>query len=404
MMGVDAGYSTISPPRPTGYPSVMHLLAAVLGVVLVAGALWDAFETIVLPRRVSSGFRLTRLFYRVTWAPWRALARRFRNKRREAWLSYYGPLSLLMLLCIWAVMIIFAFGIMQWAAGPGLAFGGRAQGFAGDLYFSGTTFFTLGLGDVVPTGPWPRVLAVTEAGMGFAFLACVIGYLPVIYQAFSKREAAISLLDARAGSPPTAGELLWRQRNDHDRRGLTELLREWERWAAELLESHLSYPVLAYFRSQHINESWLSALAAILDSSSIVMVCIDGWCMRQAELTFAMARHAVVDLVQVFQIEPLMGTTDRLGPEAFEQLRNRLGAAGIPLRDHDTPHAQLAEVRSMYEPYIVALSEHLLLALPPFIRDTARADNWQSSPWGRVRLPGDGDPPPAAAEFGDDHF
>jgi len=383
----------------------MQIPVAALGVMMVAFALWDAFETIVLPRRVSRGFRLTRLFYRVSWRPWRACGRRLDSKRREAWLSYYGPLSLLVLLCVWAVMIVFAFGAMQWAAGPGLSFAGRTQGFFGDVYFSGTTFFTLGMGDVVPVGAWPRFLAVTEAGIGFAFLASVIGYLPVIYQAFSRREATISLLDARAGSPPSAAELLWRQRGDANHRALTALLADWERWAAELLESHLSYPVLAYFRSQHVNESWLSALTAILDTSAVVIVCIDGWCMRQAELTFAMARHAVVDLVQVFQIEPANGGPDRLPAIDFDRLRQRLDEAGIRFRGGEGLDTTLAQVRSMYEPYIRALSEHLLVTLPPWIRTAERPDNWQSSPWGRVRLPHDGGRDvPASIDGDDEHF
>src|SRR5262249_39624477 len=119
------------------------------------------------------------------------------------------------------------------------------------LYFSGTTFFTLGYGDVLPTSPLGRGLGVLEAGLGFGFLAVVISYLPVVYQACSRREITISLLDARAGSPPTAGELLRRLGAARELAAAGPLLAEWERWAAELLESHLSYPVLRYYRSQH---------------------------------------------------------------------------------------------------------------------------------------------------------
>ena len=198
-----------------------------------------------------------------------------------------------MLLALWAVGIILAFGALQWGAGSVRMVNGTPPGFLDDLYFSGSTFFTLGLGDAVPRVDLAKVMTVTEAGLGFAFLAIVIGYLPVIYQAFSRREIAISMLDARAGSPPAAVELLWRQRDDAERRGLGQLLVEWERWAAEVLESHLSYPVLAYFRSQHGNQSWLAALTTVLDTSALTMVSVEGWCARQARLTFAMARHAV---------------------------------------------------------------------------------------------------------------
>src|SRR5439155_22732943 len=158
--------------------------------------------------------------------------------------------------------------------------------------------------DVVPVS-WPaRAVTALEAAVGFGFLAIVIGYLPVIYQSFSRREVVISMLDARAGSPPTAAELLRRHAADHTLDALDALLRDWEHWSAELLESHLSYPVLAYFRSQHDNQSWLGALTTVLDTCALVMVGIDGVSVWQARLTFAIARHAVVDIAQIFRTAP----------------------------------------------------------------------------------------------------
>src|SRR2546423_5229428 len=283
----------------------MRWISGVGGVVLLAVVLWDAFETIILPRRVSGRIRLTKMFYQYTWGPWRATAGLLAGRRRESFLSFYGPLSLIALLALWAAGSVCSFGLLQWAAGSAMTVaGGGGSGFWSDVYMSGTTFFTLGLGDVVPRSAFAKTITVVEAGTGFAFLAAVIGYFPVIYQAFSRREVAISLLDARAGSPPSAAELLWRHRGDPGAGALTELLRDWERWAADVLESHLSYPPLAYFRSQHYNESWLAALTTILDASAVVMIGLGGWCARQAELTFALARPPVVDLAQVFSTPP----------------------------------------------------------------------------------------------------
>src|SRR2546423_2037587 len=189
----------------------MRWIGGVAGVLLLAVVLWDAFETIILPRRVSGRIRLTKLFYRYTWAPWRATARLLTGRRRDAFLSFYGPLSLIALLALWAVGSVFSFGLLQWAAGSAMtAAGGVGTGFWTDVYMSGTTFFTLGLGDVVPRSALAKTLAVVEAGTGFAFLAAVIGYFPVIYQAFSRREGAISLLDPPARSPPSASGLFWR--------------------------------------------------------------------------------------------------------------------------------------------------------------------------------------------------
>src|SRR5947207_8178335 len=208
----------------------MRWLSGLAGTLLLAVVLWDAFETIILPRRVSGRIRLTKLFYRSSWIPWRGAARLLSGRRRDAFLSFYGPLSLLFLLALWAVGSVFSFGLLQWAAGSAMTVvGGGAIGFWSDVYMSGTTFFTLGLGDVVPRTTMAKALTVVEAGTGFAFLAAVIGYFPVIYQAFSRREVAISLLDARAGSPPSAAELLWRQRAEPHAAALIDPLKEMER-------------------------------------------------------------------------------------------------------------------------------------------------------------------------------
>ncbi len=363
----------------------MRTLAGVTGAALLFVVLWEAFETIVLPRRVTRRIRLTRLFYRSTWRPWSALTGwTTSDKRRESWLGFYGPLSLLFLLSVWAAGLIAGFGLLHWAFGSRIQAGSANPGFGTVLYFSGTTFFTLGLGDVTPGSAVARVLTVAEGGTGFGFLAIVIGYLPVIYQAFSRREVNISLLDARAGSPPSATELLRRHSHDHGLESLRQLLHEWERWSAELLESHLSYPVLAYFRSQHNNQSWLSALTTMLDTSALVMVGVEGACRRQAELTFAMARHAVVDLAQVFSAPPRPPKHDRLPAAKLARLRATLAAAGIELHSGEAADQALAKLRSMYEPYVSSLSEYLRLSLPPWSVESRRADNWQTSAWERA--------------------
>jgi hypothetical protein len=369
----------------------MRWLSGLAGAMLLAVVLWDAFETIILPRRVSGRIRLTKLFYRSTWIPWRGAARLLAGRRRDAFLSFYGPLSLIFLLALWALGSVFSFGLLQWAAGSAMTVaGGGATGFWADAYMSGTTFFTLGLGDVVPRTTIAKALTVVEAGTGFAFLAAVIGYFPVIYQAFSRREVAISLLDARAGSPPSASELLWRHRGDPGTAALTDLLRDWERWAADVLESHLSYPPLAYFRSQHYNESWLAALTTILDASAVIIVGLEGWSARQAELTFAMARHAVVDLAQVFSTPP-RDVEERLSSAQLTRLRERLASGGLGLRARPDFESRLSELRRMYEPYVEALAHHLALPLPPWVREVERPDNWQTSAWDRVvRLPARG--------------
>lgn len=361
--------------------------AFLAGVAIFLIVLWDAFEAIILPRRVTRRFRLARLFYKTTWHVWKLIMSLVASrKRREALLGFYGPLSLLVLVAVWAVGLIFGFGLMQYGAGSALTTslpGGKSHFFT-DMYLSGTTFFTLGLGDVIPHSEFARALVVTEAGFGFGFLAVVIGYLPFIYGSFSKREVDISLLDSRAGTPPTAGELLRRHSYARGFEALRELLKDWELWSAELMESHLSYPVLAYFRSQHDNQSWIASLTAILDTCALLMAGVEDACEKQAELTFAIARHAVADLSQVFSTAPKALPHDRLPPEELRRLRDILSQHGLKLRDGEEADRRVRELRDMYEPYVYALANYLNQSLPPWIPTKKGKDNWQTTAWGQA--------------------
>lgn len=362
----------------------MAILVAICAILLILTALWDVFESIVLPRRVSRRLRIAGLVYRVTWKPWSSLARHMRAaNRREGFLSLYGPLAFLFVLGTWAFVLIAGFGLLQWALGTQLTSAEGHAGFGTDLYMSGTTFFTLGLGDVYPNGPLPRILTVVEAGTGFGLLAMVISYLPILYQAFSRREVNISLLDARAGSPPSAVELLRRYGRDQNMEALQALLHNWETWAAELMESHVSYPSLGYFRSQHEHQSWVAALTTILDVCALAMVGIDDISPQAARLTFAMARHAAVDLSQVFGTHPDDDkiVAKRLKPEELVQLRALLAAAGVPLREGVTADQKLEKLRGMYEPYVKALARDLLMPLPPWLPPPDVTDDWQTSVW-----------------------
>src|SRR5512146_1274940 len=363
----------------------MNILALIAGSALVAAILLDAFETIVLPRRVTRSFRFTALFYRTTWRPWAAMARFISvPRRRESYLSYFGPLSLIVLLGLWAFALIVGFALLQHGLRTQVRAAIGQTNFGALLYFSGSTFFTLGYGDVVPLSRAARAVAVLESGVGFGFLAMVIGYLPVIYNGFSRREVEISLLDARAGSPPTLQEFLSRMAGARNQPLLDRFLHEWEHWAAEVLESHISYPVLALFRSQHFNQSWLGALTTILDVSALTIVGIDDVPSNQARLTFAMARHAVVDLAQVVGSHYHPKAPDRLPPQDLADLRQALAAHGLALREGEDADRKLLALRGMYEPYVQAMAATLRLSLPLWSSAAKVKDNWRSSPWDKL--------------------
>jgi hypothetical protein len=380
----------------------MSILYGILGAALILIVLGDAFETIVLPRRVTRAVSLARLFYRSTWFSWSRMVRSiFSGKHQETYLSWYGPFSLLLLLILWATALIFGFGLLHWSSGSMIKTPEGTVHLSDFLYLSGTTFFTLGLGDVVPVTTLGRWIVAFESGMGFGFLALVIGYLPVLNQSFSRREVNISLLVARAGSPPTAGEMLRRHSHDHGLEELRQLLHEWERWSADLLESHLSYPVLAYFRSHHDNQSWLGALTAILDASAFVIVSLEGPCERQAQLTFAITRHTIVDLAQIFNCPPRKPEQDRLPSAELDSLRATLAAAGLKVREGSGANQKLSELRRMYEPYVYSLSHYLHIKVPSWIPESGRIDSWQTSAWGRSRgFQTEG----LSGEAQDDHF
>jgi Ion channel len=357
----------------------MHIAALIAGCLIIGTMLWDAFETIALPRTAMRKVRLARGFYRVTWRPWVTVARRLGSRsNRENFLALYGPLSIFGLLTVWAGGLVMGFALLQWSRRT------LVSDLPGDsrlfdlIYFSGSTLFTLGVGDLSPHNEAGRLLTVVEAGIGLTLLTLVLSYLPVLYGSFSRREARLTLLDIRAGTPPAAAELLRSLVATGDPAALSEFLKEWEYWCSELLESHISYPAVAYFRSQHRRQSWISALATVLDLSALLKVgVVDGFSTWRADQTFAIARHAAVDLAQILGA-PLNPTVDRLPPEELAALRRELEGAGLTLSLE--ADAQLAELRRSYEPYVNALANRLMMATPPWRHAKAVRHNWKTHP------------------------
>jgi hypothetical protein len=357
---------------------------ALLAVLLLVLTAQDAFEVMLLPRRVIRQFRFVGIFYRLTWSAWSALALHWpRRDQRDHLLSVFGPLSMVLLFSVWIAGLVVGFALLLWAvernadAMPGPSLGDR-------LYMSGTTFFTLGYGDIVPRTALARVLSVLEAGTGLGFIAAVIGYLPVLYQLFSRREAAVIRLDGRAGSPPSALGLLQRHSGEDGPAQITMLLHEWENWGSELLESHLSYPMLAYYWSQHGDQSWLGALAVILDSSALILVGLDRVPPLQARMTFTMARQILVEMAGSFHVAPSRHTGDnRLDHDAFVRLEHEIIDAGF---NWETTEAEelLAALRATYEPLLDGLASYLLLSLPEWSGSDEGRDHWTRGPRGTL--------------------
>ena len=372
----------------------MRTAALIAGLLLCLSVLVDAFQTIILPRRPVGHLRITRLFYIVTWIPWSFLVRHISSRKaREQLYSIYGPGSLLLLLVVWAGFLLFGYALLFYALGSPftdpLGISWHPDRLRTDLYVSGTTLFTLGLGDVVPRSLAARTIIIFECASGLGLVALVIGYVPVLYGAFSRREVSVALLDGRAGSPPTSAELLRRHAFEGGQEALVVLLIEWERWAAEILESHISYPILCYYRSQHDNQSWLSALTAVLDTCALLISVVPGEASRQAQLTFAIARHALVDLGHVFHLEKMEArfrdnpqgrdrlTTDRLPPAHFKQLCDAMSESGLRLCGDPDAAARLHALRALYEPHAQAIANYLGMSLPAWIPEPRAKDQWK---------------------------
>lgn len=349
-------------------------LIAIAALILV---LQDAFEVMLLPRRVQRRRRLTGLYFSLAWAAWKRLAVLLpAGRSRENVLSHFGALSMIGLFGIWTVMLIVLFGVLEWSAKPASA-ASAGSTLSEQIYMSGVTFFTLGYGDVVPRSGAARFISVLEAGTGLGLIAVVIGYLPVLYQLFARREAHVIQLDGRAGSPPTETAMLCRHAEADGMDRLNELLREWEVWGAELLESHLSYPMLAYYRSQHDNQSWLAAVTAVMDCCALILIGVKELAPLQARMTFTMARQVVVEMARSFQVAPSSyDGGDRLPDDAYIQMEAAFAASGVAWEGGADAEVALHALRATYEPLLDGLARHLLLALPGWIPQEDAADHW----------------------------
>ncbi|MBC8143482.1 MAG: two pore domain potassium channel family protein [Armatimonadetes bacterium] len=291
----------------------METPAIIAGAILLLTVLWDAFETMVLPRSAGTDLRLTRFFFVSTWLFWRFLSTRlsYKNPIRQAMLGIYGPLSLILLITLWSNLLILSFGLLLFGVGSSEATRLQIEsgGFGDYLYLSGVTLFTLGYGDETPGVPLTKALCVLEAGVGFGILAMVIGYLPALYQTFARRETMVLRLYARTGHPATSHKLVEKYGAVGAWKSLETVLSEWENWGAELLESHRSYPILSFYRSQTEEDSWLATAVILCDVYDVIEEqcpenALDrGALLLQAEATRNIIADGLSDLVNILNLK-----------------------------------------------------------------------------------------------------
>jgi hypothetical protein len=343
----------------------MRWIALPAGIALLAVTLLDAFRTMVMPRAARGRFRLTRVLFLALWRPWSWLGVRQQSPQaREKVLSPAAPFALFALLLVWAALAIIAYALIMLS--PPFHDGIHGARTFGDLlYVSGTSFTTVGFSGVIHATGWARILVVVEAATGLGLVAVVIAYLPVLYQSFNRREVGIMLLDARAGSPPSGPELLIRAKNRGAHTDLDRLFREWERWASDVLETHLSYPLLAFFRSPHDYTSWVTALGAVLDAATLSIAAIDHP-SDPAELLYATGTHAVEDLWRYFRIPDRVAVIER---SEFEEVLDKLEGFGVPLHDRELAWDRFSELRARYGGRLDALAVRVAATPAQWIGD-----------------------------------
>ena len=338
----------------------MRWIALPAGIVVLLWTLLDVFRTLVMPRAARGRFRLSRALFQPMWRPWRWVGvRRKTVQGRERVLAPAAPFFFLVLLVGWVFLALLGYALILWSPAFVQGIGGGEGSFGDALYASGTSLFTLGFGSGVATG-WTRAIAVLGGATGLGLFAVVIAYLPVLYQAFNRREVGVLMLDARAGSPPSGPELLHRMGSAGVASSLPELFAEWERWVADVLETHMSYPLLAFFRSPHDNTSWVTSLGSVLDAATLIITSVEGDPNERAKLLYGTGVHAVEDLFYYFRLSEREAV---IGREEFEDVMHDMKDDGFSIRPVDEAFDRFTEKRAKYAPRLDAIA--VLLAAPP---------------------------------------
>ena len=358
---------------------MIGFLIALAGGLLVLAILIDGFETVVLPRTVRRPWRFSNWWLRASWSLVRRIERIRTHHRRQTRLATWGALQIPLLVGFWASFLIIGFALIHHGVGNV-----ADRTFGEQLYMSGVTFFTLGYGDVTPGNATGRLFAVIEAGIGYGFLALVLSFVPTLYMGFSRREAVMLRLDARAGSRPVGAEILGRYAKGDSCEDLVALFRDWEDFASVLLEGYLSFPVLGFYRSQHDEQSWLQSLTAVMDAAALVELGWEGevpaWHPRvrfQARAFFAMGRHLLVDYAYLLKAEPRREVRFLDAGLVIAAVRLQ----GFALPDDEAARLRLRGLSELYEPFSAGLAEHIMLALPMWLPEPGRPDNWEISAW-----------------------
>jgi hypothetical protein len=348
--------------------AVARFAVFLAGLVIVAATFGSAVRTVILPRAVPS--KLSRTVFIVMRMIFRLfISRATTYERRDRIMAPYAPLSLLALLVTWVWLALTGYTLMFWAMG--------GMTWREAIVLSGSSIFTLGFAQA-ETLPG-TLLAFTEAGTGLVLLAMLITYLPSIYGAFSRREAAVAALEVRAGSPPSGAVMIWRYHALEHVDRLPDAWVRWETWFVEIEETHTSFPALVFFRSPQPDHSWVTAAGAVLDAASLSASTVDAPREVQAEFCIRAGYLALRRIASFFGIpydpDPKPGDPITITREEFDDAYDQLSGEGVPVkRDRDQAWKDFAGWRVNYDTVLVALAGLTMAPFAPWSSDRSLRD------------------------------
>jgi hypothetical protein len=342
---------------------LIRVLVFAVGFALTAWTVASAVRTVILPRSAQSVlsrvvFRSLRVVFRTVAGPNRSFS------WRDRVMAYFGPVGLLTLVAVWLALVTFAFTLMFWAV--------EQQGWSVAYHESWSSLLTLGFAGV--DGAGARTLAFIEAALGLALLALLITYLPTLYGAFSRRESLVALLEVRAGTPPSAVGMLERFHRIGWTDRLSDLWTDWERWFAEVEESHTSYPVLTFFRSPQPDRHWVTAAGTVLDAAALSMAVLDIDRQPQAALAVRAGFISLRRIADTFGIEydadPAPGDPISITRDEFAAVVERLASQGVGLvADRGQAWRDFSGWRVNYDTVLLDLAELTMAPYAPWTSD-----------------------------------
>ncbi len=336
----------------------------VTGIVVIALAVADIFQSVIVPRAPTMLYRISLVVWRGLWRLWPGIAHRLYARNagaREDFLASFAPFALIAMLATWVAVLVFGYGAVLWALRRELA--PMPHSYWDAAYFAGTSLFTIGFGDIVPRPGFARFVSLCAAASGLGVLSITTAYLFAIFGTFQRRESFIVTFAARAGSPPSAVGLFEIAAKTHTQQSLRMLMIEAQAWIAALMESHLAYPVLAFFRSSHDDQSWIGTLGALIDASVIANTILDHGEHGEARICYAIGRHAVHDLSGYFQLKHGTQRTPGIDRDDFDRACERLADAGYTLRARDKAWEELSDLRADYAGSLDAMATYF--SIPP---------------------------------------